>query len=95
MSEFPKGIFVKEPHQKAPDFVKGKILIKVDDAVAYLQGLPSDKEWINLDIKVSKTNKWYCAINEFKPEQAEHIEERKLPQQPYKTQDDGEDDLPF
>ena len=35
--EFPDGIFVKAPHQNAPDFVKGRVTIKLDEAIAYLQ----------------------------------------------------------
>ena len=50
MSEviFPEGIFVKEPHEKAPEFVKGRLSIKKSALLAWLEGRD---EWTNLDIK--------------------------------------------
>jgi hypothetical protein len=65
MSDFPKGIFVKNPHANAPDFVKYKVSIKIEDAIAWLKTLSG--EYVNLDLKVSKENKPYLGIDSWKP----------------------------
>ena len=69
-NEFPKGMYYKLPAPTAPDFVKGKLSIKVAEALEYLQGkFKADQEWLNLDIKVSKQGKGYLAVNTWKPNQ--------------------------
>lgn len=64
--EFITGLFVKAPHEKAPDFVKCSISIKRADLGNWLRG--RDEEWINLDVKVSQNGKWYAEVNTWKPE---------------------------
>lgn len=65
--EFVDGLIVKPPHEKAPDFVKCSISIKRKDLGNWLRGKSDD--WINLDVKVAKSGKWYAEINNWKPKQ--------------------------
>lgn len=65
--EFPKGMFFKLPGSNAPEYVKGKFLIHVEDAVEYLQGIES--EWLSLDALVSKGGKPYLAVDTWTPDQ--------------------------
>jgi hypothetical protein len=60
---FVDGLMVKPPHEKAPEFVKGKISIKREALIHWLEGQGGD--WINLDIKVGKSGKWYAQVNEW------------------------------
>jgi len=63
---FPKGLSIKQPNEKAPDFVKGSISIKRQEFLDWLSHQTG--EWINLDMKVSKrTGKWYSQVNDYKP----------------------------
>ncbi len=63
---FPQGLSVKQPNEKAPDFVKGSISIKRQEFLDWLSH--QSGEWINLDMKVSKNSgKWYAQVNEWKP----------------------------
>jgi hypothetical protein len=64
--KFVDGLFVNPPHQNAPDFVKMKISIN-----------PEFKKWlnaqiegevINIDVKESKAGKWYCSVDDWKPD---------------------------
>ncbi len=67
--EFPQGIFAKAPHQNAPDFVKGKVSIKLDEAIAYLQSKAAQgEEWLTLDIKESRAGKWYASVDTWQPQ---------------------------
>tara|TARA_R100001244_G_C5083994_1_gene114674 strand:+ start:264 stop:500 length:237 start_codon:yes stop_codon:yes gene_type:complete len=71
MSEnrFPKGIFFKAPREGAPDFVKGNLSIKREEAIEWLK--EEQGEWVNLDLKSSKEGKLYLAVNDWKPNNEE------------------------
>ena len=77
--EFPDGLMIKPPHEKAPDFVKGAVSIKRKDLGNWLRSKEDD--WINLDIKVSKGGKWYFQVNNWKPD-ASQIQETRQAAQP-------------
>lgn len=71
--EFVDGLIVKAPHEKAPDYVKAQISIKVEDLGKWLRGkykasLENDG-WINLDVKESKGGKWYASVSTYKPKE--------------------------
>lgn len=66
---YPRGIFAKAPRTGAPDFVKGAVSIKREEAIKWLQ--EQQGEWINLDIKEGKSGKWYAQVNDWKPEGAQ------------------------
>ena len=73
--EFPKGIIFKKPNDGAPDFVKGSLSFKVDEFVEYLQKNVY-KEWVNLDLKLSKSGKLWLDLNDRKARE-EATEPRK------------------
>ena len=60
---FLDGFIFKRPKEGAPDFVKGEMSIKVDEAVASLQK-NAKNGWINADLLASKDNsKLYFKLN--------------------------------
>lgn len=84
------GIFAKEPHEKAPDFVKARMSVKLADLASYMRQLKAedpDIEWLNFDVKVARSGKWYCARDNWKPQS-------KAENTP-KAQDDFDSDVPF
>lgn len=85
--EFVNGLIVKAPHERAPDFVKASISIKVQDLQSWLATRSED--WVNIDVKESKGGKWYAAVSTFKPKQ----EERKPQRQ--ESSDSFDSDIPF
>lgn len=91
--EFVDGLIVKAPNPKAPDFVKASISIKVADLGVWLRAKhKAGEEWVNCDVKVAKSGKWYCAVSTFKPK------ENKAEAPANKTGgkfDDMKDDLPW
>ncbi len=72
---FAKGIFFNKPHQNAPDFVKGKIDIKVDELLTFLKEHENAKGYVNLDLKESKGGKLYLELNTFIPKDMQGREE--------------------
>lgn len=63
--EFIDGLNAKAPNQGAPEYVKAKLSIKREALIAFLQ--QRDGEWINAEIKESKSGKWYVAVDAWKP----------------------------
>ena len=88
--EFVDGLIVKAPHQNAPDFVKASISIKVADLGKWLREKykAGSTDWINIDVKESKSGRWYAAVSTYKPKEKE---EKK----PASKFDDMADDIPF
>ena len=88
--EFADGLNVEPPREGAPDFVKGRISIKRKNFGNWLRG--KDEEWINLDIKVGKSGKWYAEVNNWKPKKSQDS-----PQQTTTSSvtNDFNDDIPF
>lgn len=75
--EFVDGLIVKAPHPKAPDYVKASISIKVADLGVWLREKhKAGEEWVNLDVKVAKSGKWYAAVNTYKKEHSENDKAR-------------------
>lgn len=96
--KFVDGLIVKAPNEKAPDFVKMAISIKRHELIEWLTA--QDGDWINVDVKESKGGKWYCAVNDFKPEQSSHQEAKSNGYQPQsktpaQEMDDFSDGIPF
>lgn len=87
--EFVDGMIVKPPHERAPQFVKAQISIKVEDLGKWLRGkYKAGDEWINIDLKEAKSGKWYAAVSTFKPKEKAAPAQRGRAQEP-------EEDLPF
>lgn len=63
------GFFFERPREGAPAFVKGRLSIKVDKAVQFLQENQNEKGYVNADLLASKDNtKVYFKLNTFTPE---------------------------
>jgi hypothetical protein len=96
--EFVDGLIVKAPHERAPDFVKASISIKVADLGQWLrERYKNGEEWVNCDVKVAKSGTWYACVNTYKPK--ERNEEARTAGSTYrpgkaKPQDDNSD-IPF
>lgn len=94
--EFVNGLIVKAPHEKAPDFVKASISIKVADLGLWLREKHNaGEEWVNCDVKESKGGKWYCAVSTFKPKERDDAPAAKNLPKKNPGFDDIDSDIPF
>ena len=95
--EFIEGLYFNEPREGAPDFVKGSLGIQRDRFVKWLQAQPDDK--VKIDLKVSRSGKWYAEKNEWKPKEGgnrEPAQRQERAQQQAAPVDDFEDSsIPF
>lgn len=88
MAEFIDGITVKQPHEKAPDFVIADLAIQADKLIDWLQKNKNDRGYVNGTIKRSQKGTLYVEKNTY---QAQSSNQRS---QPAATEDD-QSDLPF
>ena len=60
---FLNGFIFKRPRTGGPDFVKGEMSIKADEAIAFIQQ-HAKNGWLNADLLASKDNtKLYFKLN--------------------------------
>ena len=79
--QFAKGFIFKRPREGAPDFVKGSMSIKVEEAITFLRETAKG-EWVNLDLLASKDgSKLYFTVNDWKPKNPD-LHEGNAPELP-------------
>jgi len=93
--DFVTGMFPKESHQNAPDFIKGTISINRADFGNWLRARP--EQWLNIDIKESKGGKLYAEVNSFVPDKSKAAPAKESAQsaKPDYPEPDLDDDIPF
>jgi hypothetical protein len=62
--------FVFKRNENAPDFVVGRISIKVDDAVAFIKQ-HTKNGWVNLGVKQARSGNYYIELDTFEAKNAE------------------------
>lgn len=100
--EFVPGLIVKQRSDNAPDYIIGKLSIKTKELGAWLADQPG--EWVNVEMKISKSGKAYAAVDNWKPSGAAPASPAqsappRATQAPAKRQssgfDDMDDEIPF
>jgi len=66
-TKYPKGIFIDKAREGAPEFVRGRLSFKVEDAVAWLKENANEKGYVNVDI-LNGDKGLYLKHNDWKPE---------------------------
>ena len=86
--EFVNGIKPKPREGKTPDWVIGEFGINIASFREWMKGwlaASPDKEWLNVEMKMSKKGKPYTAVSKYEPE--------KPVSAPLQSPDD--EDIPF
>jgi len=95
---FVDGMMAKRPDDGAPDFVKLKLSLKLDEFgpwVAAQKAKDPSLEWLNIEVKEGRSGKWYAERNMWKPsgDQAARQPSRSGP--PRNVQPMPNDDIPW
>ena len=83
---FADGFSFKK-REGQPDFVVGRLSIKVEDALAFLKER-TNNGWVNLNINQARSGKYYCELDTWKPS-GDKAPTETTPTEPVK------EDLPF
>jgi hypothetical protein len=59
------------PKPEAPDFIKAKVGIKVEEFVAFLQENAKPSGWINFEMKESQDGRYYFELDMWEPKAKE------------------------
>jgi hypothetical protein len=86
--------FVFKRNEKAPEFVIGRMSIKVDEAIAFIKQHESNG-WVNLGVKQARSGNYYIELDTFKPANDSAVEKYEAKKPAPKQQEEPEEDLPF
>lgn len=64
---YPKGIYFNKPREGAPDFVRGSLSFKVEDAVLFLKEHVNQRGYVNIDM-LQGNDGLYLKLNTWKPD---------------------------
>lgn len=68
-TKFAAGFFFDKPREGAPDFVRGRISIKAEEAIKMINDEKNEAGYVNLDLLRSKDGtKMYLTVDDWKPE---------------------------
>lgn len=74
---FVDGMIFKRPSANAPDYIKGKLSVKVEDFAKFMKQ-HEKLGWINIDLKESRAGKYYAQLDTWEAEpQDGYVEEEK------------------
>ncbi|QDP68146.1 MAG: hypothetical protein Unbinned1473contig1000_24 [Prokaryotic dsDNA virus sp.] len=88
--------FILKRNDNAPDFVVGRLSIKVEEAVSFLNEKESNG-WVNLELKRSKSGGFYCELDTWKPDgdaSSKKASPKKAAPKP-QVDTEEEEELPF
>jgi hypothetical protein len=98
---FAEGFSFKR-QENAPDFVVGRLSMKVDEAIAFLRKHEKN-EWVNISIKYGRSGNPYCELDTYEAKTKGgttskplgNIEKNFKEEEINEMTNDFEDDLPF
>lgn len=103
MSEKKERVFADgfsfKRNESAPDYVVGRLSLKVDDAVAFIKKHANTNGWINMSIMYGRSGNPYVELDTYEPakqDDAVPMSKAGLKTKPAAAAEEQEDnDLPF
>jgi len=88
--------FVFKRNENAPEFVIGRLSIKVDDAVAFMKD-NAKNGWVNLNVKQARSGNYYMDLDTYEPKAdgKPTAVATKVKAQPQAQRPAEDEDLPF
>ena len=95
--KYVAGMFGKMPTERDKHFVIGRMNIKVDDCIAFLNEHQNEDGWLNVDILQRKSDptKLNFVVDSWKPERSEDDTSATSGAPRYNKDDEQEETLPF
>lgn len=85
--------FVFKRNENAPEFVVGRLSIKVEEAIAFIKQHQKNG-WVNLGVKTARSGNYYVDLDTF---EAKDDSSKESAEKKYfaKKEEEAKDDLPF
>lgn len=90
---FADGFSFKR-NENAPDFVVGRLSMKVDSALAFMKQHEKGG-WVNLNIKTARSGNYYVELDTFEAKAKGEPSQKSAPSKSKRSKDADEDGLPF
>jgi len=91
---FADGFLFKR-NEKAPDFVVGRMSIKVEEAIAFIKQHEKGG-WINLGVKTARSGNYYIELDTFEAKGKESaVDKYEAKGKTTEPLEEEENDLPF
>jgi hypothetical protein len=90
---FADGFMFKR-REDAPDFVIGRLSVKIDEAIAFLRNNEKNG-WVNLDIKYGRSGNAYLELDTYEPKNKDVEKTAPAVSSKPSVDEDDEEDLPF
>jgi hypothetical protein len=68
---FADGFSFRKPTGDAPEYVVGRLSLKVDDAMAFVNANKNANGWINLSIMIGRSGNPYVELDTYEPKKDE------------------------
>ena len=98
MSEKKEKVFADgfsfKRNETAPDYVVGRLSLKVEDAVAFIKKHANSNGWINLSIMYGRSGNPYVELDTYEPTKQDDAKPVKKAK-PVVEEEDDQDSLPF
>lgn len=96
MGQLIKGVYPRQKHDNAPDFVIAKFNMNVPQLIEFLtewQKQNPGKDWLNTEAKTGRNGKASCFEDDYQNDRA--AADGSADNQGQKLDPVGEDDIPF
>ena len=93
MAEFMDGISVKQPHEKAPDFVIADVAIQTEKFITWLRDNTNDRGYVNGTIKRSQKGTLYIEKSTYQSQSQQQRTQQSARYTVVEQEDDQQ--LPF
>lgn len=70
---FADGLRFTERADPMPQFIKGRLSIKVPDFISFLEKHQSNAGWVNITIKESTKGNIYCELDTWTPTKKDEV----------------------
>lgn len=104
---FADGFSFRKPTGDAPEYVVGRLSLKVEDAIDFITKHQNANGWVNLSIMVGRSGNPYVELDTYEPKKQEEEPTEAKPkakskpaQQPLREaidpeEEEDDEDLPF
>lgn len=100
---FADGFSFRKPTGDAPEYVVGRLSLKVDDAIDFINKHKNSNGWINLSILIGRSGNPYVELDTYEPKKQEEeptevkpkAKAKPAPQPEPEVDEDDNDELPF
>lgn len=90
---FIDGMMWQDPHPRAPDFIKGKISVKLNQFFRFAEQHQDSRGFVQIDVKQAKNGNIYLALNEY-DSKAPRASEGQIEAQAVEVQEE-DSEIPF